>query len=336
MKSMNAVLIGFGYWGPNIARNLNKSKDFNLYGICEIDPKKIEKARDIYGDSIRYFTDYKEVIADKSIEMCAVALRNEIGQTVAREVLKAKKHLFMEKPMATRMEDALLLKKLAEENNVLIHVDHILVYNPFIKRIKEIIKSGELGDIIYFESARANLGPHMKNDMNAMWDLAVHDLAIVDFLCEGKQVKDVQCMGIKKYGSQEALTYLTMRYDEFVAMIKSSWISPVKERRMIIGGTKKMIVFDDLSESEKILVYDKGFDFDKDMFSEYGKYEAKVRMGDLFAPYIENEDSLLNSVTHFAECIKANRQSASGPDQAIRVLDILEKADASLRQGECK
>ena len=266
--------------------------------------------------------------------MCAVALRNEIGQIVAREVLKAKKHLFMEKPMATKMEDALLLKELADENHVLIHVDHILVYHPIIRKVKEIIDSGELGDLIFFESNRANLGPHIKNDMNAMWDLAVHDLAILDYLCSGKKANNVECMGIKKFGEQEVLTYLTVHYDDFVAMLKSSWISPLKERVMIIGGTNKMIVFNDLKESEKLMIYDKGIELKEEIFNDYGKYEAKVRMGDLYVPNVEQEDSLLNSLTHFADCIKEKKQSSSGPEQGMRVLEILERANKSLKRSE--
>ena len=331
---MKAVLIGFGYWGPNIARNLKASKDFELHGICDVDEAKLAKAKALYGDSIRYYTDYKDVVADTQVEMCAVALRNQIGQVVAREVLRSKKHLFMEKPMATTFADARKLKKLAEENDVLIHVDHILVHHPIIRKIKEIIDSGELGELIFFESNRANLGPHIKNDMNAMWDLAVHDLAILDYLCNGEKAKCVDCMGIKKFGKQEVLTYLTIEYEGFVAMLKSSWISPLKERMMIIGGTHKMIVFNDLKESEKLMIYDKGVDLNEELFTEYGKYEAKVRMGDLYVPNIEREDSLLNSLNHFAACIAQNKQSISGPDQGIRVLEILERANKSLKKSE--
>lgn len=326
----NVVLIGYGYWGPNIAKNLKASKDLNLYGICDLDPKKIEKAKSLYGESIKYYTDYKEVLLDENIAACAVALRDQIGQIVARAVLESKKHLFMEKPMATTIEDALLLKKLADENKCIIHVDHILVFNPVIKKIKKMIDAGELGELIYFDSARANLGPHLKNDMNAMWDLAVHDLAVLDYFCDGQTTETVQCLGVHKFGKHEELTYLTVKYPGFVAMLKSSWISPLKERRMIIAGTKKMVVFDDLSESEKLLIYDKGVDLNEKLFQEYGAYEAKVRTGDLYVPYVENEDALLNSLTHFSESIDSHTPSCSGPEQAIRVLKILKEADQCL------
>jgi len=328
---MKAVLIGFGYWGPNIARNLNNSKEFELYGICDISTEMLSKARSIYGDKIKYYTNYKEVIEDSAIDACAVALRNDIGQQVAREVLKAKKHLFMEKPMATQMQDALLLKQLADENDVIIHVDHILVFNPIVRRIKEILDSGELGDLIFFESNRANLGPHFKRDMSVMWDLAVHDLAILDYLCDGKEARKIECMGEKRFCDQEVVTYLNIKYDGFIAMIKSNWFSPLKERTIVVCGTKKMIVFDDLKDSEKLMIYDKGVEFDANSFNDYGEYEAHVRMGDLFVPYVEREDSLLNSVNHFAACIKKGIQSITGPDQAIRVLRILNDADKDLK-----
>ena len=236
----------------------------------------------------------------------------------------------MEKPIATHMEDALLLQKLADENNVQVHVDHILVYNPVVRYIKNLIDSGELGDIIYFESNRANLGPHIKRDMNAMWDLAVHDLAIMDYLNGGKPAKDVYCIGEKRFSHQEILTYLSVKYEGCTAMIKSNWFSPLKERTIIICGEKKMIVFDDLKDSEKLMIYDKGVQINSASYSEYGEHEAKVRTGDLYVPYIEPEDAMQNGLKHFAECIAQNRESISGPRQALRVLQILEKANETL------
>lgn len=325
-----AALIGYGYWGPNIARNLNASNEYEFVAICDINDAMLSKAKNIFGDSVKYVKDYNEILDDDEISVCAVALRNEIGQQVAREVLKKKKHLFMEKPIATKAEDAQLLKQLAEENCVKIHVDHVLVFNPIIRKIKEIIDSGELGELISFESNRANLGPHIKRDMNAMWDLAVHDLAILDYLCGGKKAIKVECMGQKEYGDQEILTYLTVKYDNMIAMIKSSWFSPLKDRTMIISGTKKMIVFDDLKESEKLMIYDKGVDLDEERYNEYGFYEAKVRSGDLYIPYVEREDALLNSLNHLSHCIDTGEDSIAGVEQGIRILKILSLAEEDL------
>ena len=333
MKNIiNVVLIGYGYWGPNIAKNLRQYENLNLYGICDSSEDKLDKARALYGDSIRYYNDYHDVLNDDAATACAVALRNDIAQEVARAVLKSKRHLFMEKPMAVKMDDALCLKQLAEENNVILHVDHILVYNPFVQRIKKMMDDGELGQLISFESNRSNLGPYIKQDMNAMWDLAVHDLAVIDYLCGGKNATKVTCIGEKYYGDQEIITYLTIKYESFIAMVKSSWFSPLKERSILITGTKKMVVFDDLQESEKLVIYDKGVDFDENIFQEYGAYEAKVRMGDLYIPYIEREDSLLNSLNQFAISMYENKPSPTGSDQAIRILKILNEADKKLKE----
>ncbi len=326
----NAALIGHGYWGTNIAKNLARSKYFNLSAICDADPAQLEKARSVYGDSVKYCTDYTELTSDPDLYMIAVALRGG-AQAVARDVLRGKKHLFMEKPMATSTEDAKLLIQLAEENGVQIHVDHIMVYHPVVRRMKEIIDSGELGELVYFESNRTNLGPHIKRNMNAMWDLAVHDLAVMDYLCGGIPVRKVNCIGQKQFGEQEILTYLTLQYDSMIAMLKSTWFSPIKERRITIAGSKKMMVFDDVKESEKLTIYDKGVSFDSAEYAVYGNYEAKVRSGDLYSPYIPFEDSLLNGLEQFAECIEAKRPSLSDPAQALRVIEILEQAFLDLR-----
>jgi predicted dehydrogenase len=241
------------------------------------------------------------VLEDEVVSACCVALRDDVAQEAAREVLRSGRHLFMEKPMATRMEDAILLKELAETKGLVLHVDHILVYNPVVRKIKEYIDSGEIGDVISFESTRSNLGPIIKHDMNAMWDLAVHDLAVIDFLCGSPVAVKVDCIGEKVFGEQEIITYLTVKFDGFIAMVKSSWFSPLKERSVTISGTKKMIVFNDLMESEKLMIYDKGVEFDQNTFKEYGSYEAKVRLGDLYIPYVEQEDALLNGLAQFAE-----------------------------------
>ncbi len=326
----NAALIGFGYWGINIAKNLQNSRHFQLYAICDLDETRLQKAREIYGDSVKYYTDYRQITEDPEIFMVAVALRGG-AQEVAREVLRSKKHLFMEKPMATSTEDARLLIRLAAENGVQIHVDHILVYHPVVRRMKEVIQSGELGELVYFEFNRTNLGPHIQRHMNAMWDLAVHDLAVLDYLCDGVPVRKVSCLGKKEFGDQEVLTYLSLQYDSFIAMLKSTWFSPIKERRITITGTKKMMVFDDVKESEKLAIYDKGVSFDSAEYAVYGNYEAKVRSGDMYSPYIPFEDSLLNGLEQFAECIESGKPSLSGPQQALRVVEILERAYLDLR-----
>ena len=325
---MNIALIGFGYWGPNIAKNLNRTKKANLYAICDMDEYNLKRAQSLYGDSVKYVTDYHELI-DK-VDAFAIALRQNVSYPIAIELLKQKKHLFMEKPLATSTEQVDVLGKLSEEYGVTLHVDHIMVFHPIIRYIKNMIETGELGDLLYFDVSRMNLGPHIKNDINAMWDLAVHDIAVLDYLCDGMEAKRVSAAGLAHYGKSEELTYLNVEYEGLIASIRSSWISPIKERRMVIAGTKKMVIFDDMQLDEKLTICDKGIEVSDD-FNEYGKYEARVRMGNLMMPHIESEDILLNSIEHFIDCINTGKESICSYKQARRVISILEHADADMK-----
>ena len=327
---MNIALIGFGYWGPNIAKNLMKSKKADLYAICDLSEANLARARLLYGDATRYVTDYKALLKDPRVDGVALALRYDVSFPIAKEVLESGKHLFIEKPMALTVEDVETLGSMSRERGLVLHTDHIMVFHPIIRYIKSMIDGGELGEILYFDSSRLNLGPHIKNDINVMWDLAVHDLAVLDYFCGGKVPTHVGAMGISHYsGQKEELTYLSVEYPSFVAFLKSSWISPLKERMMVVGGTKKMVVFDDMKLDEKLMIYDKGVDL-RDDFSVYGNYELRVRMGDMTAPYIPTEDSLLNSLEHFVDCVQQHKESISGYRQAARVISILEQADAQL------
>ena len=203
-----------------------------------------------------------------------------------------------------------------------------LVYNPVIRYIKEMIRKKELGNVMYIDISRVNLGP-VRKDINAMLDLAVHDIAVIDYLIDGLEPDKVNAYGTKFYGDQETITYLTMKCGEILININSSWVSPVKVRRTLIGGTKKMVIFDDVS-TDKLHIYDSGINVEQG--NSYGEYEYKTRTGDIYVPHIENEDSLQNSLEHFAMCVKTGTESLSGPTQSLRVMKVLEKAQELLKQ----
>lgn len=325
---MKIALIGYGYWGPNIAKNLARTKKADFYAVCDMDGHNLDRARKLYGDSIKYTTDYHELVGE--VDAFAIALRQDVSYPIALELLEKKKHLFMEKPLATSTVQVDELGRMSEKYGATLHVDHIMVFHPIIRYVKNLIETGGMGDLLYFDISRMNLGPHIKNDINAMWDLAVHDLAVLDYLCGGMEAKRVSSAGLAHYGSSEELTYLTVEYGGVIASVRSSWISPVKERRMIIAGTKKMAIFDDMQLDEKLTICDKGIDISGD-FEEYGKYEARVRTGDLQMPHIEAEDILLNSIEHFIDCINEKKESICSYKQAHRVLSILEQADKDMR-----
>lgn len=324
------ALIGYGYWGPNVARNLYRNKEYNFIAICDRKPERLEKANKIYASAVKYVEDYKEIIENPEIDAVALAVETCAHCQLAKEALFAGKHVYVEKPFTDNVKDAEELYAIAMKRHLKIHVDHIMVYHPVIKKIKEIIDSGDMGDLMYFDCSRINLG-NIKNDVSAMWDLSVHDLSIIDYLSNGEEPISVKAMGKKLYSQKESITFLNLAYDKFLANITASWLSPIKERRLIIAGTKKMLVYDDVDVLNKLIVYDKGFDlekFGKNM--EYDEYVVKTRSGDAVIPKFDQSDALFNSLEHFRQCIINDKESRTDALSAIRMLKILEAADKEL------
>lgn len=324
------ALIGYGYWGPNVARNLYKNKLVDFKYICDLRQDRLDLAKDLYANDVQYTTRFDEIIADDSIDAICLAVETSAHFELGKRVIEAGKHLYVEKPFTDNVQQAVELKQLAEKNGVTIHVDHIMIYHPAIIKIKEIIDAGELGDIIYMDCSRMNLGK-VKNDVSAMWDLSVHDLSIIDYLANGKKVETVKSIGRVIYSTKPSVTFITADYGTFIANIKANWISPIKERKLIIAGTKKMIVYDDVDVLNKLIVYDKGFDvISASDPMEYSEFVVKTRSGDAIIPKLEVGDALYNSLEHFRQCILERKDSLSGPDAAIRVLSILEEADKNM------
>ena len=324
------ALVGYGYWGPNVARNLNRNSSYDFKMICDKKTERIEKAKDIYAESVQYSTDFRDVINDKSVEAVALAVETSAHYELARAALEAGKHVYVEKPFTSTLKEAEELKELAEKNDLIIHVDHIMVYHPVIKKIKELIDLNDIGEVLYYDCSRINLG-QIKNDVSSMWDLSVHDLSIIDYLSNGEEPVAINAMGEKIYSKKESITFLTLKYKSFMANITSSWLSPIKERRIMIAGTKKMIVYDDVDVLNKLIVYDKGFDIDRELSDlEYNEYVVKTRIGDAIIPKLEQSDALYNSLEHFRQCMLNKQKSMTGPESAIRMLRILEEADRQL------
>ncbi len=326
----NIALIGYGYWGPNVARNIYNNPELNLIAICDKKQERLEKAKRVFIEQTEYIQNIELILNLSSIDAVAIAVETSSHYEIARKALEKGKDVYIEKPFTSTVAEAESLKKLAEKQGCVIHVDHIMVFHPCIRKIKEFIDEGSLGELMYFEASRMNLG-QLKQDVSSMWDLAVHDLSIVDYFCNGINPDFISAVGEKWYSSKESLTFLMFKENKFLGHMKSSWISPVKERRIIIAGTQKMIVYDDMKVDEKVGIYDKGFDF-VDGNIEYQDYVVKARSGDLLFPTIPVEDALYNSIEHFRICCEDRTASISGPDQAIRILKILEQADFQMRK----
>lgn len=315
--------IGYGYWGNNVAKKLASSDRFELVYLVDKEEDKINKARRDYSNVI-VDDDYRDCIYN--VDAVAVCTQTEYSFDIAIDALKAGKHVFIEKPLARSVAKAQMLAERAVENNVILHCDHLMVYNHVIRYIKNMIVNDELGDIMYIDISRVNLGP-IRKDINAMLDLAVHDIAVSDYLLDGLDPDHISAFGTKFWGEQETITYLTMKMGKTLININSSWISPIKIRKTIVAGTKKMVAFDDVA-SDKLTIYDSGIDVTQGKV--YGEYEFKTRVGDIYIPRLEFEDALMNSLDAFADAIETGRQSLSGPESAMRVMKILERAQEIL------
>lgn len=208
------ALVGYGYWGPNAAKNIYRNKEFQFAYICDKRHDRLELAKSIYAESVGYTDDYADIVNDSSVDAVALAVETSAHYELAKLALMAGKDLYVEKPFTDNVQDAIELKALAEKKGLIIHVDHIMVYHPAIRKMKEIIDNGEIGNLIWIDCSRLNLG-QVKNDVNSMWDLTVHDLAIVEFLSGGCRVRNVKAMGTKMYSSRHSITQLMVQYEGF-------------------------------------------------------------------------------------------------------------------------
>jgi predicted dehydrogenase len=325
---LNIALIGFGYWGPNVAKQLYNNPDINFYCICDKRQEMLDKAKSIYAAQTKYIVNYDTILNDKAVDAVALAVETSAHFYLAKQALVAGKHVYVEKPFTSTVSEAVELRSIAAKAQKIIHIDHIMMYHPYIKKIKELYDSGDIGDIVYFDASRMNLG-QVKNDVNAMWDLAIHDLSILDYIFNPGSPDDIYVLGHKSINKSEVTTFLLLKYKAFIANIKSNWLSPIKERKLIIAGTKKMIVYDDVSLVEKLKIYDSGL-ISKFNANDYNDYVVHTRTGDIWSPDVKMYDALYDSVAHFVSCIHNSRPSLSNPDQGIRLLNILENADRRL------
>ncbi len=322
---LKVMQIGYGYWGTNVSKKIIASEKLSFRYLAEADLERRNMAEKKYSGQVTIVEDYEKYL-DADIDAVVICTQTEYSFKIAMDAMEHGKHVFTEKPIASDVEKTQQLIDKAKEKKLVLHCDHLMVYNPVIQYIKGMIDTKKIGDIMYIDIERVNLGP-IRKDINALLDLAVHDIAVVDYFMGGLTPDSLSAFGTKFVGNQETITYLTIKHGSTLININSSWVSPVKVRRMVIGGTDKMLVFDDL-KTDKLCIYDRGIETLQG--KEYGEYEYKTRIGDIFLPHIEMSDSLQNSLEHFADCIKNNTESLSGPQQSLRVMKVLEMAQQRL------
>lgn len=322
-------IIGYGYWGPNLARSVAETDGAALTGIADFSPAALARAGKRYPGT-RFYEDWHALLDDPATDAVMIATPVRSHFEIALAALRKGKHVVVEKPITDRAADARLLIEEAARRGLTLMVDHTFVYTGAVRKIGELIGAGELGEIFYYDSTRVNLGLFQR-DVNVIWDLAVHDLSILDFLLAEKPIA-VSASGTGHIrGSQENMAHLTLFYPGgTVAHLNVNWLAPVKVRQTLIGGSRKMIVWDDLEPSEKVKVYDRGVSVGEG--AEMVERRISYRSGDMWAPQISVKEALLTEVEHFVDCIANGTAPITSGESGLRVVETLEAAMLSLRQ----
>lgn len=333
MNTTTVGVIGCGYWGPNLLRNFSEIEEARLRWMCDLDTKRLETFGRRY-PAAKTTVDYKHLLSDAELDAVVIATPVGTHFSFAKDALQAGKHVLIEKPFTATVAEAEELIQLAERNNLTLMVDHTFIYTGAIRKIKEIVQSGELGELLYFDSVRVNLGLFQR-DINVVWDLAPHDLAIMDFII-GRQPSIVSAIGschIER--GIENIAYVLLGFaDEFIAHFHFNWLSPVKIRRTLIAGRRRMIVYDDIEPTEKIRVYDKGVMVTRseEAADKEDAYRTLVsyRTGDVWVPKLDSTEALHYVCLEFLNAIKEKRPPLTDGESGLRVVRLLEAAQESI------
>ena len=325
---MNFGVIGYGYWGPNIVRNLTSLENCEVVAIAEMSPTARKRAERAY-PSIKVTPDVLEVISSPKIDAVAIVTPVWTHYELAKTVLENGKHVFVEKPFTSNAAQAEELINLAQKKNLQIMVDHTFLFTGAVKKISQLLDEGTLGKLYYYDATRVNLGL-FQHDINVLWDLAPHDLSIMDYLIKASP-EAIVATGQKHLNGHEDVAYMTLYFPEnVIAHINVNWLSPVKVRTTLMGGEKRMLVWNDLEADEKVKVYDKGVDIS----NREGVYELLVnyRSGDMWAPQLEQVEALRGELSYFVECISSGQNPINGGSAGLRVVKMLEAASESLNK----
>jgi predicted dehydrogenase len=322
-------VIGYGYWGPNLVRNFRECPATQVVGVADLNTDRLAAVSRAH-PGIKATTDYRELLRSSNVDAIAISTPVTTHFPLAMEAIRAGKHVLVEKPMTASSEEALRLIDEAERRRVTLMVDHTFVYTGAVRKIRELIEKGSLGEIYYYDSVRVNLGL-FQHDVDVVWDLAVHDLSIMEFILSESPVA-VSATGICHVkGAAENIAYVTAFYDSpLIAHLNVNWLSPVKVRKTLIGGSRQMIVYDDLESSEKVKVYDKGITVKNGVESVY-KMLVGYRSGDMYCPQLDVTEALRLEAQHFADSIEHGTAPLTDGYAGLRVVSVLEAATESMK-----
>ena len=326
---IGVAVVGAGYWGPNLIRNFATCPLTNLIAVCDSDVGRLHNVLAAY-PSVDGIADIDALLERDDVEAVAIATPVGTHTSIGLAALAAGKHVLIEKPLAPSVREAQSLVSAAKEAARTLMVDHTFVFSSAVRKIKEIIDAGDLGDLYYIDSVRINLGL-FQHDINVVWDLAPHDLSIMDYLVE-RLPKSLSAFGTCHTETDiEDVAYLNMEFsDALLASFHVNWLSPVKIRHFVVGGSEKSLVYNDLEPAEKIKVYDRGITVSEDPEARRGILIG-YRTGDVYSPHLDQCEPLQRVVTHFAECIRDGKPPLTDGEAGLRVVRILEAAQRSIK-----
>jgi predicted dehydrogenase len=324
-------VIGYGYWGPNILRNFHNQEGVKVVAVCDGNPAALKRVAKIYPE-IRLCSDCREITTATDIDAVAVVTPVSTHFELARQALSNGKHVFVEKPFTATAAEAEELISLSRKNRLVIMVDHTFVFTGAVRKIKQLIDESVLGALYYYDSTRVNLGL-FQHDINVIWDLAPHDLSIMDYLLP-KKPEAIVATGAIHLNGLEDVAYITVYFaDNLIAHLNVNWLSQVKVRTTLLGGEKRMLVWNDLEADEKIKIYDKGIE----VSSAENVYNLLVsyRSGDMWSPRVEQKEALDLECRYFADCVETNQTPFNDGEAGYRIVKMLEATSVSLKnRGE--
>src|SRR5262245_1804946 len=322
-------VIGHGYWGPNLVRNFMATSGSVVTAVCDSREERLKQVQKLY-PTLALYNNAAELIADTNLDAIVIATPVSSHFELTMSALNAGKHVLVEKPIASNSGQAQQLIEAAEKRGLILMVDHTFVYTDAVRKIRELISTGALGEIYYYDAVRVNLGL-FQHDVNVIWDLAIHDLSIMDYVLPNKPIA-ISATGISHVqGQPENVAYITLFFDNSqIAHVHVNWLTPVKVRHTLIGGSEKMIVYDDLEPSDKLKVYDKGITVTPGPEAVY-KMLVSYRSGDMWAPRLENTEALYTAALHFIDCVQNKRQPETDGVAGLRMVKMIEGAEESLR-----
>jgi predicted dehydrogenase len=326
---MNIAVIGYGYWGPNIVRNFQETPGARVTLCCDRDPQRLRLARTKY-PALEVTESYEDVLASPAVDAVAIVTPIATHYGFARRALEHGKHVLVEKPLAASVAEAESLIEIAAKRDLTLMVNHTFIYTGAVRKMKEIVQRGDLGELYYFDSVRINLGL-IQRDVNVLWDLAPHDLAILCHLVEEPPVSVCATGASHLASGLETVAYLTVYFTSgLIAHFHNNWLAPVKIRTVLLGGSKKMIVYDDMEASEKIKIYDRGID----RTSPEGVHDALIayRLGDMWAPKLDTTEALRLVAAEFVDSVAGRRRPLTDGLNGLNVVRLLEASQMSIQR----